>query len=183
MSKWEFVMIFMLVLIGAGVTNMLQGIGRLIRNSQRVRVYWVHCIWLVVLSFTYLNVWYSFYGEQDTNYSFLEYATYFLAFSFLYLLTVLSFPDSGTSETLDLRAHFLRTHRPYFCIWGLVWLPSCLHLLSSPEEVSGGVADYWILVYLALAILGAIVKSERAHALLAGGIILALLLTIGSNFL
>lgn len=171
MGNWEFVVIFLLVLIGAGVTNILHGFGTMIRERQRVRSYWVHYVWLVVLLFTYLSIWFSFFNGQDTILGFWEFVGSVLSFSILYLLTVLSFPDFKSSEPLDMMDHFLRTHRPYFSLWALVWLTPTVTVLLQVGNEPWGALDLMPLFYFALSTFGVLVGSARNHAALAVAII------------
>lgn len=178
MGKWEFVLIFVLVLIGAGITNILHGVGLLMRDRLRVRTYWVHTVWLIVTAFSFLSVWFSLYTDQGHEYGFWEFASFFLSFGLLYLLTVLSFPDHGTPGPLDLRTHFLQTHRAYFGVWALVWSFPFVQALLDPAGMFSDPDGWWFLFYFALSVLGAIAGGARAHACFAIAILVAIPLRI-----
>ena len=178
MGSWEFVMIFMLVLIGAGVTNILHGVGRLLLERERVRFSWVHGVWLTVLAFTYISVWFSFYSEQGMAYNFWEFIGFFLSFGLLHLLTVLSFPDFTVAGRLDLREHFMRHHRPYFGVWTLVWLSGLASTVVTGNGLAWRAEAIWPCVYSILSISGVLWRSERVHARLALAIVAAILLQI-----
>ncbi|MAF64708.1 MAG: hypothetical protein CMJ84_03480 [Planctomycetes bacterium] len=169
MGSWEFLLIFILVLIGAGVTNLLHGIGRLMLQRSSIRFWWVHAVWLTVLAFTHVTVWFSFYGQQGRAYGFWEFAGFFFSFGLLQLLTVLTFPDASTPAPLDLREHFLAHHRPYFGIWVLVWLTLLLQ-----QGAATGRHALWPAVYAALSVVGVVVSSARWHACLAAAILAAI---------
>jgi hypothetical protein len=174
LGNWEFVVIFVLVLIGAGITNLLSGVGRMIREARRVKCYWVHCVWLVVHLFTYLSVWFSYFDDQGEVFGFVEFLESVLAFSLLYLLTVVSFPDFGASEELDLREHFLNTHRAYFSVWALVWLIPGVTVVFGSWEESPGLDELAPLVYFALSVAGVFASSSRTHAALAVAVLLSI---------
>lgn len=178
MGNWEFVVIFVLVLIGAGVTNLLHGVGTMIREAARVRSYWVHHVWLAVLLFTYLALWFSYFDEQDEVIGFLEFIGSVSAFSLMYLLTVLSFPDLGTPGQLDIRDHFLRTHRPYFITWGLVWLVPMLDTVLRSRDTLWEADSFAPLIYFSISVVGALSGSARVHAVLPVAILLAITLQV-----
>lgn len=166
MGQWEFVAIFVLVLIGAGVTNILQGVGLALRERDRVRRYWVHDVWSVVLLFTYLSVWFAIFGDQAEAIDFWSFIGGVLSFGVLYLLSVLSFPDFDSSREVDLHRHFMQHHRPYFGLWGLMWV---LAVLEGGFE---GFDDLWPMLYLGISVVGALLGSSRVHAGLAVSILL-----------
>ncbi len=56
MSLFELVVTFFSIIIGLGIAEILQNIGRLLKNSQRCNFYWVHFAWVLIIVFYYVGI-------------------------------------------------------------------------------------------------------------------------------
>ncbi|MFQ5752839.1 MAG: hypothetical protein ACE5HI_12655 [bacterium] len=122
MTLYEFVAVFFLIIIGLGVAQLLQGIGQLLKYRQRINLYWVHLVWLIVLFMSYLGIWWTYFSQQERTYDFLLFLLDFSWLAILYLLTLLIFPDFPTEGVVDLRRHYFNAHRLFFGLWARVWV-------------------------------------------------------------
>ena len=55
MTQFEFISVFVSILVAIAVTEILMGWGKLLRHRGEARVYWVHIVW--TLLFLLLMVW------------------------------------------------------------------------------------------------------------------------------
>ncbi len=49
MEMFNYVMVLASVIIGLGVTHLLQGVGAIVQHPHRERTYWVHLIWIAAI--------------------------------------------------------------------------------------------------------------------------------------
>ncbi|MFQ5650444.1 MAG: hypothetical protein ACE5IY_10930, partial [bacterium] len=105
MTLYEYVAVFFLIIIGLGVAQLLQGIGQLLKYRQRINIYWVHLVWLVVLLMLYLGLWFNALSQQERTYDFFLFLLDFSWMAMLYLLTLVIFPDFPAEGVVDLRRH------------------------------------------------------------------------------
>jgi hypothetical protein len=67
MSMFDYVMVLASVIIGLTLTQLLQGVARIVQRPQQHRVYWVHLVWVAILFVTAVLWWwweFKFVHEQ-----------------------------------------------------------------------------------------------------------------------
>ncbi len=93
MSQFEFLAVFVSIVIGLGVTHILHSVGRIIHNRDRVEVDAVHAIWtLTTLLTLILNWWVFFYWSDFTAWSLDVYLVLIAWATTLYLIAVILYP-------------------------------------------------------------------------------------------
>jgi hypothetical protein len=183
MELFGFLMILISIIIGLGVTEVLSGVGRLLRARDTIRLYWIHELLVVGVFLALLQMWWESWDLRalpEVNY--LQACVLILGPIVLFLLAYLLFPDPV--EDADLRAYYFE-QSPY--LWGLVVAgtvmgtflkPLSLHVdVFQPDNLSG-------LLTIPLAIFLARSKSGRVHAVLASAILAILFLdTVLTSYL
>ncbi len=112
------------IIMGLAVVKLLQALGWMIQGRQRIKVYWVHLVWIVnaiLLQFTHYwhlgNLRNNMYGE-----SWRGFADMLATPIFAYLVAVLLFPPSGEDRPVDLRDFYYENHAWIFGAWAGVAL-------------------------------------------------------------
>lgn len=59
MSHFEYITIFVAIIFGYAVSELLAGIGRLIRQRDQVDFYWVHSGLVIALMVALMNAWWN----------------------------------------------------------------------------------------------------------------------------
>ena len=93
MEMFNYVMVLASVIIGLGITHLLQGVGRIVQHPGREKTYWVHLVWVAAI-FLRATFWWWFEYELSTTaaWTFTLYM-FVLAYAFLiYLWCALLFP-------------------------------------------------------------------------------------------
>ena len=49
MDMFNYVMVLASVIIGLGITHLLQGVGGIVQHPHREKVYWVHLAWVAII--------------------------------------------------------------------------------------------------------------------------------------
>jgi hypothetical protein len=49
MEMFNYVMVLASVIIGLGITHLLQGVGGLVQHPHREKIYWVHVLWVAAI--------------------------------------------------------------------------------------------------------------------------------------
>ena len=170
MSTQEYLSVLVSIVVGLGLSQLLTGVGRLVTERHRVQAYWVALAQAAFVFLAMVQFWWSTFGYGD------EVESNFFAFLFfllppiaMYLMAALILPDlQGESEgRVSLKEHY-ESVRPWF--FGLAAL---LPVLNATRSVAFQDAPLWNqdrpfeLVFLALTLSAARVKSERWHAFVA----------------
>ena len=163
MNNWEFLLIFWAVLIGAGVHNLLNGVGALLLNRKAMGIYAPHLGWVTIHLFLYITTWYFLFNDQGKEYSFELFVFMFGVYSILYLISTLSFPHGSTDPQTTCREHYYRARVPYFALWALLFSVPLVRMFTEENFRAGGAH---ICAHFAIAVLGAVTPNPRVHAVL-----------------
>jgi hypothetical protein len=63
LSHFEYITIFVAIVFGYAVSELLAGIGRLIRQRDQVDFYWVHSGLVIALMVALMNAWWNIWGD------------------------------------------------------------------------------------------------------------------------
>ena len=120
MAPYEYLTIFVSVILGLAVVHLLGGVSLILDTRVRERVDWIHALWTANVFVTTLLVWWFNFGltavQEWTLLHFLNLVAYSVV---LYLMSGLLYPVRG-AEIIDFRAHF-ECNRPRFFMVLLVF--------------------------------------------------------------
>lgn len=108
MRPFEFVSVFYSVVLGVAVAQLMTGVARLVEQRHRVRTYWVHTVWVIVLLLTDATNWWSLWDLRDARSWHVGAFLLLIALTaVIFVMTVLLFPrEPDSSDAIDLRAHY-----------------------------------------------------------------------------
>jgi len=170
MDFFNYVMVLSSVIIGLGITHLLQGVAGIVQHPRRDKVYWVHLAWVAV---TFLRAvfwwWFEFRLSKIAEWTFTLYV-FVLAYAFLiYLWCALLFPRDLSGYD-GFKEYFYSRRRWFFGI-GLAG-----QVIDVADTLFKGVGyfrslgpSYVIAVstFAALFLIAMRTRSERYHAALA----------------
>src|SRR4051794_30684556 len=114
MDMFNYVMVLASVIIGLGITHLLQGVGRIVEHPGREKTYWVHLLWVAAIFLRAIFWWwFEFRLSKTAEWTFTLYV-FVLAYAFLiYLWCALLFPRD--LEGYDgFKAYFYSRRRWFF---------------------------------------------------------------------
>lgn len=168
MSLFEYGAVIVAVIIGLGVTQILQGVGGLLEARARVRLYWVDLVFTGIILVGHLQFWWLFWSSRQVEaWRFFPFLFLLLQPIILYMISTLCFPDFSGTGKIDLKEFYYRNHRWFFGLLALLMLLIILRdilfrsvpLISQGNAVTGGV--------LLIGVVGAISRRPWIHAILA----------------
>ena len=113
MDPYEYLTIFVSVILGLAVVHLLSGVSLILDTRVRERVDWIHAVWTANVFITTLLVWWFNFSltavQEWTLLHFLNLVAYSVV---LYLMSGLLYPVRG-AEIIDFRVHF-EANRPRF---------------------------------------------------------------------
>ena len=117
MSKFEFIMMFVSVVVAFAMAELLMGWGKIIRARSRVRNPWLLAGWsfwlLIIITYHYLGFW----EYQAYNFTKVAPMLLFLAAPIMIvLLTFVLTPELRYFQKLDLEDHYFQTKNWFFCM-------------------------------------------------------------------
>ena len=116
MTQFEFITVFISIVLAFGVSDILASWGAQIRLRRQVRVYWLHVIWSALLLILMVQVWWSLWVLRDnTGWTFFKYLLLILPFLTLSLIAYLLTPPLSDGAT-DIRQHYWDNARWFFSL-------------------------------------------------------------------
>lgn len=185
MEMFNYVMVLASVIIGLGITHLLQGVTGIVQHPGREKLYWVHLVWVAA---TFLRAifwwWFQFRLSATELWSFTLYF-FVLAYAFvIYLWCALLFPR-------DLRGYdgfedYFYSRRAWFFGTGLLGIAIDVvdSLAKGFEHFRSLGASYPIIMatFAILFVIAIRTRSERFHGTFAVASLLYLLAYPLTNF-
>jgi hypothetical protein len=130
LTKFEFIMMFVSVVVAFAMAELLMGWGKIIRARHRVSHPWLLAGWsfwlLIIITYHYLGFW----EYQAYNFTKVAPMVLFLAAPIMMvLLTFVLTPELRYSQAIDLEEHYFQTKNWFF---GMVIIFLILSRASDP---------------------------------------------------
>ena len=185
MNEFEYISVLLSILIGLGVTQLLSGIARLIRDGRALApAWWIFVITATLLLGNFQVWWISFAWRGVEEWTFFSYVTFMIQPVLLYLLAYLILPADLHLDGEALARAFIAKRKPFYVIVALVppatFLQQCMLAHAAPQpDLDTGLRLAWF----ALAVPGYASPRTGVQAAVATGSFVLLLAYISLLFL
>ena len=113
-APYQHVVVVMSIVLGLSVTQLLKGLAQLYRTRNRVRPYWLHTAWVVLLIFFSLLLWWLFWNYRSVEeWNFFRFIVYLSPMIVFYYLTSIVIPDPSDPVT-SYREHYFSSRVGFF---------------------------------------------------------------------
>lgn len=183
MSSYEYITIFVSVIVGLAVVQLLSGFSLILDARERSRPYWVHLVWAHnVFVLAVVTWWLNFSLVEIRVWSFFHYANLVAYAVLLYLLAGLLFPTRG-AEVIDFRAHFQRNRKWFFLVVAAFVPVDVFNSFLEGTAVLAGEFNGGYLLFIGGSFLGSIVavrtRNELYHGIFGLAWLISLLAWVG----
>jgi hypothetical protein len=162
---FEFIVALYAIIAGLGISLLVQSVGQLIEARHRVRGYWVHTVWIVMIFVAHISSWFSFWRFADkVTWTARDTILVLLVPILLYLVSHLAVPDLQDDRTHDLRVYYYDQHR---------WMQGLLIAALTVTQVGQyallgamhlAAPDYVRIAVVALLLPGIVTDAPKVHA-------------------
>ncbi len=122
MGTFEYLSVFVSIILGLGITYLIVGIGQLVRKRKQYEFYWLHNLQIFSTFLILLNAWWISYSWVGmTELTFFHYLFLMLAPFLIVLASTFLFPGREESNNPKLKDHYFSVYRPYYILISLVW--------------------------------------------------------------
>src|SRR5882757_9449630 len=104
MTPFEYVTVLVSIILGLGITQIVTGVADLVHQWDRVKVYWPHLLWIIIVFFLQIQEWWSLYELR--NITSLRLPTFFFVLLYpinLFILARLLFPLVQAESDINLK--------------------------------------------------------------------------------
>lgn len=135
MTAFEYVSVFISVILGLGITQVLTGIADLIHQSNRVKVYWPHLLWILLVVVMHVQEWWATYELKEiTTWRLPTFLFVMLYPVVLFILARLLFPFGWHEGAIDLRQFYFENYRKIFLFVAILALLAILDSLYIRDD-------------------------------------------------
>lgn len=114
MDPFEFLIGLYTIIIGLGISLLVRSIGQMIEGRARVRRYWIHSSWIVLIFVAHVVSWFALWQyHKSLDWNVLEALLLLLVPITLYLVSYLAVPEITElgKDQHDMRAFYYSHHR------------------------------------------------------------------------
>jgi len=121
LSEFEYISVLLSILIGLGVTQLLSGLAKLLRDGRALGHAWWIFIIIATLLLADFQVWWVSFGWRDLpGWTFLGYIAFLVLPVILYLLAYLVLPADLHLDGDQLANAFIEKRKPFFALLMLI---------------------------------------------------------------
>lgn len=178
-NAFEYITVFISIILGLGVTQILTGIADLVHQNDRVKLYWPHLVWIVLVLVLHVQEWYITFELRTFTAWRLPVFLFVLLYPIVLFITArLLFPFGLNDDTIDLKEFYFKNYRKIFLFGAILALLSILDNLIMrpylPEDLIGP-----SLVFISLSTLAVFkISNPFFHKLVALFMLTMLIFTI-----
>jgi hypothetical protein len=114
-NPFEYVTVLISIVLGLGITQILTGIADLVHQSKRVKVYWPHLLWVIVILVLHVQDWWVTFDLR--NFAPWRLPTFLFVMMYpvvLFILARLLFPFGIQEGVVDLKEFYFENYRKIF---------------------------------------------------------------------
>lgn len=176
MNEFEFLAVFISIVVGLGVTHILYGLARIIHNRHNLKLDTLHFLWtLNVLLILLLNWWVLFLWVDYPEWSFDIYLLLIAWGIFLYMLAVLLYPPDIRGDE-SYGALFEKNRKWLFGVFIVFVLFDIAQTAVRGQLFTPRIYLPFVIHYAVLAAIGMLVASRRYQLFFAWYMLVTLLL-------
>jgi hypothetical protein len=114
MDAFSYLSVMASVVVGLGLTQLLAGIGNFVQIRRRVRFYWLHTMWVMLLIILHLHMWWSFWVlRQVTDWTYGTFAYVLIGPATLVIASHVIIPELIDGR-IDVERHYYDTRTVFF---------------------------------------------------------------------
>ena len=163
-DAFSYLSVLLSIILGLAITQVLQGLGRLLQERRRVRIYWPTLVWAGLLLVILVQTWWAMFGLRNhASWSFGGFAVVILHVTLLYLLAALVFPDFGQPGGIDLRENYFSHSRWFFSLAVAITLASLAKDLALSGALPSRANTAFHAFFIAVGICAAATRREWFH--------------------
>jgi len=167
MGAFEYLSVLISIVLGLGITNLLQGFARWVERRDGYTFQDPSIVWAAFLVLAHVQTWWSMFTLRAwSTWNFLQFALVLAQPVVLYLLTAIVFP-SASARHQDLAANFEHQRRWFFGLLLVLLAVSLGREVARTGGLPGAVNLAFHVAWAAAASLGFAFAAPRFQRALA----------------
>jgi len=167
MDQFFHIRMLMSIIVSLSVAHLLKGIAKLIEHPGRIRLYWVHLLWVIYAFLSLINFWW--WEIRLKNVAAWNFESYLFLISYIiiyYIICALLFPDD-MKDYAGYKEYYYSRKNWFFSFLGASFLFDVVDTFLKGADYyhSLGIAYLVrIVLYFVLCMVAIRTRNERYHA-------------------
>ena len=165
MSPFEFITVFVSLIVGFALSHILRAVSDLYEIRERVKPYWLNSLWVVTVIMWSIFTWWGLWmlSIDRTDWTYAQYWFLVMNVSSIYFFTTLVLPKATDDGMIDLENHYFSVHKAFFSIVAFSLFSSAVVNHSLFGEPLIGPMTIMPCIVGCAAIGGAFTESKSYH--------------------
>jgi hypothetical protein len=169
MDAFSYLSVLISIILGLGITEVLQGFRGLMHARSRTVVYWPVIAWGILIIVVSVQGWWSMFGYREiTDWTFLQFSVVLLQTIAIYLLASLALPEpKRDDEVIDQRKHYYESRKWFFGLLLSLIVISILKSLVVESKLPGRADLAFHAFFAVISASGMVIRTPWFHEALA----------------
>ena len=170
MSAFEFLLVFVTLILGLAVSDLCVSLNRLLEAGEKVRWDWLSPMAATVALLKICTLWWQWFGAARLaqGVTFDMFLLLVAGAVLVFLVAAAALPDRIEDAGVDLRIYYARSARRFWLLFGAQYLVVNVFDIWVQMDVGGARLDWTtasIAILPAVAIVLAIVRNRALHTI------------------
>ena len=118
MSPFEFITVFVSLIVGFTLAHILRAVSDLYEIRERVQTYWLNSLWVATVIMWSIFTWWGLWmlSVELTEWTYAQYWILVINVSSIYFFTTLVLPKATDKGEINLEAHYYSVHKAFFSV-------------------------------------------------------------------
>lgn len=178
-SPFEYVSIFVSIILGLGLTQLLSAFSDLLYHIKKVKFYWPHNIWIIFILFLHIQDWFITYELKDKPVWHLPELCFLLLYPVsLFCAAKMLLPTNDKEEKNDMKLYF---QSQYKVIFVLVSISICISIAFNVYFLQNKMVEQLPQLLFLIILMVAILKKDiplYLHKIIAILILIASIISV-----
>ena len=165
MSPFEFITVFVSLIVGFALSHILRAVSDLYEIRDRVKTYWLNSLWVVTVIMWSIFTWWGLWmlSIERIDWTYAQYWFLVMNVSSIYFFTTLVLPKATDDGMIDLENHYFSVHKAFFSIVAFSLFSSAVVNYSLFGEPLNGPMTIMPCIVGCAAIGGVFTDSKSYH--------------------
>jgi hypothetical protein len=121
MTPFEYVTVLISIILGLGITQIVTGIGDVIHQWNRIKIFWPHTLWIVLVFVMHIHEWwYTYELRKHEQWHLISFLFLILYPILLFVLARILFPFGAMDTDVDFKVFYFENYRKFFLLVSMI---------------------------------------------------------------
>lgn len=121
MTPFEYITVLISIILGMGITQIVTGIADIIHQWNRMKIYWPHALWMLLVFVMHIHEWWYTYDlKRHEQWHLVPFLFLILYPILLFVLARILFPFGAMDTEVDFKVFYFDNYRKFFLLVSMI---------------------------------------------------------------